>query len=141
MYGGVPLLLTEVVEPKFDYVRASKEDVLKQAIADVEFAATHLPSLSSVQDGEVSNAAAYHLLSELYLATEQYQKAVDAATTVIDDPATGLMYARLAPDPMKCREMYIGICSGRIIKIEALEIQKESGSFRLRRILLVEVAL
>ena len=94
LYGGVPLLLTEVVEPKFDYVRASKEEVLKQALTDVEFAAAHLPSLSSVQDGEVSNAAAYHLLSELYLATAQYQKAVDAATTVIDDPATGLMYTR-----------------------------------------------
>ena len=94
LYGGVPLLLTEVVGPKFDYVRASKEEVLEQAISDVEFAATYLPSLSSVQDGEVSNTAAYHLLSELYLATAQYQKAVDAATTVIDDPATGLMYNR-----------------------------------------------
>lgn len=94
LYGGVPLLLTEVVGPKFDYVRASKEEVLEQTISDVEFAATYLPSLSSVQDGEVSNTAAYHLLSELYLATAQYQKAVDAATTVIDDPATGLMYNR-----------------------------------------------
>ena len=43
LYGGVPLLLTEVVGPKFDYVRASKEEVLEQAISDVEFAATYLP--------------------------------------------------------------------------------------------------
>ena len=35
LYGGVPLLLTEVIEPKFDYVRASKEEVLRLLIYPV----------------------------------------------------------------------------------------------------------
>ena len=94
LYGGVPLTLEEVTSAKNDYVRASKEEVLKQAVEDVEFAAKNLPNLTSVQDGEISNAAAWHLLSELYLTVGEYQKAADAATEVINDPATGLMYNR-----------------------------------------------
>ena len=94
LYGGVPLSLREVTTIKDDYVRASKADVLAQAVTDVSFAAGHLPVLSAVQDGEISNAAARHLLAELYIATGDYRKAVDVATEVIEDPATGLMYNR-----------------------------------------------
>lgn len=141
LYGGVPLLLTEVVGPKFDYVRASKEEVLEQAISDVEFAATYLPSLSSVQDGEVSNTAAYHLLSELYLATAQYQKAVDAATTVIDDPATGLMYNRFGSRANEVPGDVYWDLFRKTIRTEVLETQKESGLFRLKLTPPVEVVL
>jgi starch-binding outer membrane protein, SusD/RagB family len=83
LYGGVPLQLEEVTTPKTDYVRASKDDVLKQAVTDVKFAAENLSPIDKVKDGEVNSAAAYHLLSELYLTTGQYQNAVDAATKVI----------------------------------------------------------
>ncbi len=83
LYGGVPLQLEEVTTPKTDYVRASKDDVLKQAVSDVKFAAENLSPIDKVKDGEVNSAAAYHLLSELYLTTGQYQNAVDAATKVI----------------------------------------------------------
>lgn len=94
LYGGVPLELKEVVEPKTDYVRATRRDVYKQVIADLEFSAANLPGIGVVRDGEVSNLAAQHLLSEVYIADGQYQKAVDAATIVINDPATDLMTAR-----------------------------------------------
>jgi starch-binding outer membrane protein, SusD/RagB family len=94
LYGGVPLQLEEVTTPKTDYVRATREETLQQAIEDVKFAAENLPDITDVEDGEVSSPAAYHLLSELYLAVGDYQNAVDAATVVIDNPAFALMQNR-----------------------------------------------
>lgn len=54
---------------KKDYVRATKDAVIAQAISDVKFAAKNLKTTDAVKDEEVNSAAAYHLLSELYLAT------------------------------------------------------------------------
>jgi starch-binding outer membrane protein, SusD/RagB family len=85
LYGGVPLQLEEVTTPKTDYVRATKDSTITQAISDVKYAAENLENIDEVEDGEVNSAAAYHLLSELYLADGQYQNAVDAATKVIDN--------------------------------------------------------
>lgn len=94
LFGAVPLELEEVVEPKTDYVRATRKEVYKQVIDDLEFSAANLPGITAVRDGELSNLAARHLLSEVYIADGQHQKAVDAATIVIDDPTTDLMTAR-----------------------------------------------
>jgi len=94
LYGGVPVVLEEVTSPKTDYVRESKENTLKQAIEDVKYAAENLKDIAAVQDGEISSAAAYHLLSELYIAAGQYQEAVNAANRVIDNPTLKLMQNR-----------------------------------------------
>ncbi len=94
LYGGVPLQLEEVTAPKTDYVRPTREVTLAQAVEDVKFAAENLPDITKVKDGEISSAAAYHLLSELYLTVGEYQKAADAATVVINNAALGLMTQR-----------------------------------------------
>jgi hypothetical protein len=94
LYGGVPLVTEEVTAPKVDYTRATREQVYAQCIEDLVFAAANLPGITSVKDGELSNLAAQHLLAEVYIADGQFQKAVDAATLVIDDPATDLMMTR-----------------------------------------------
>ncbi len=94
LYGGVPIELNEVTTLKNDYVRATKEETLAQAEADVLFAAQHLPDIATVEDGEISASAAYHLLSEIYLAEGKNQEAVDAASKVIDNPALALMKDR-----------------------------------------------
>lgn len=94
LYGGVPLVLEEVTSPKTDYVRATKEQVLQQAIDDVKFAAETLQDITLVKDGEISSPAAYHLLSEIYLAAGKNQEAVDAASQVINNPALRLMQNR-----------------------------------------------
>lgn len=94
LYGGVPLSTTEVVSPKTDYVRAPKTAVLEQAISDLKFASINLPAINLVQDGEINNLAAYHLLSEVYLAAGQFQNAADAASAVISNPNVGLMTTR-----------------------------------------------
>lgn len=94
LYGGVPLELEEVIEPRSNYVRATRKEVYNQVIEDLVFAAANLPGIANVRDGEISNLAAQHLLSEVYIADGQYQKALDAANMVINDPATDLMTAR-----------------------------------------------
>lgn len=94
LYGGVPLVVEEITSSKDDFVRASKEEVLKQIIADLEFAVNYLPDISKVVDGRVSNAAANHLLSEIALAIGDNELAVKAASAVIDNPAMELMNER-----------------------------------------------
>ena len=94
LYGGVPLQLEEVTKPKTDYTRATREATLQQAISDVKYAAEHLNDITQVKDGEVSSPAAYHLLSELYLAAGMHREAVNAASMVLKNPALKLMTSR-----------------------------------------------
>ncbi|HLG41397.1 MAG TPA: RagB/SusD family nutrient uptake outer membrane protein [Chitinophagaceae bacterium] len=98
LYGGVPLTLEEVTAPKVDFTRATRKEVYTQVIDDLVFAAANLPSLNDgptkIKDGEVSSQAANHLLSEVYIADGQFQKAVDAATAVINSPNLSLMTSR-----------------------------------------------
>lgn len=94
LYGGVPLVLEEVTAPKYNYTRATKAEVLGQAIADLTVAVASLPAITAVQNGEISKPAAQHLLAEVYLAAGDYANAATAATGVISDPNVGLMRAR-----------------------------------------------
>lgn len=94
LYGGVPIELNEVQSPKTDYVRANRTDVYEQAANDLEFAAKHLPGITQVRDGEVSDLAAYHILAEVYATLQRWNDAIQAASVVIDDPGTALMTER-----------------------------------------------
>lgn len=95
LYGGVPIILEEVTSPKRDFVRSTKDQVLDQCISDLQFATQNLPDINNVKaDGRVSKAAAYHLLSEVYIMKEQWDNAINAATQVINNPNFALMTDR-----------------------------------------------
>ena len=96
IWGGVPLELNEVTDPKIDYVRATRKEVYTQVIADLTFAATNLPAITSaaVKDGEVTSQAANHLLAEVYIADGQFQNAITAANAVINSSGMALMTSR-----------------------------------------------
>ncbi|HTG57156.1 MAG TPA: RagB/SusD family nutrient uptake outer membrane protein, partial [Niabella sp.] len=94
LYGGVPLALEEIKKPRTDYTRASREAVYDQVIKDLRYAADNLPAITAIQDGEINNLAALHLLSEVYIANGQYQPAIDAATKVIGNNSVSLMKNR-----------------------------------------------
>ena len=95
LYGGVPLVLEEISSPKRDFERSSKEETLLQAIEDLEFAAENLPGVKEVAaEGRANNMAAMHLLAELYISSGDLDKAITAATAVIDDPDMSLMTSR-----------------------------------------------
>lgn len=94
-YGGVPIVLEEVTSPRRDFVRATKEETIAQAISDMKFAADNLPSVVNVAaPGRVNNAAANHFLAELYISSGENQKSIAAATKVINDPNISLMTSR-----------------------------------------------
>jgi len=89
IYGGVPIVDSRLTEPKFDFVRSSRLEVLNLIANDLEEAAQLLPV--EVPDGRVPKAAAYHLLSEVYISLgletgdqSYYDDAIEAATMVID---------------------------------------------------------
>ncbi|MEO7989439.1 MAG: RagB/SusD family nutrient uptake outer membrane protein [Chryseolinea sp.] len=101
LYGGVPLITEEIVTEKLDFVRATRAEVYAQVISDLIFCTANLPLITAVKDGEVSNLVAQHLLAEVYLADGQFQNAVDAATSVIDDPNTDLTINRYGSSASK----------------------------------------
>jgi len=94
IHGGVPITLEETTEPKRDFVRASREEVYQQSVADLKFAAENLKSVTETDDARVSNLAAYHALAEAYLCLKDYDNAINAANVVINDPETALMTER-----------------------------------------------
>lgn len=102
MWGDVPLITEPVTVPNLAYSRDKRADVYAQCIEDFKFAAENLPPTTS-EVGKLVSGAAYHFLSEMYiaLADEQggtdktlYQKAVDAASKVIDGGTYSLMTNR-----------------------------------------------
>ncbi|MCK9305342.1 MAG: RagB/SusD family nutrient uptake outer membrane protein [Bacteroidales bacterium] len=75
---GVPLKTSEVIEVKY-FSRASNEEVYNQIISDLEQAATYLEGYTPDTKLRVGIAAVKALQSRVYLYTEQYEEAVDAA--------------------------------------------------------------
>ena len=94
IYGGVPITLEETKEPTRDYMRATRDETYMQALSDLKFAAENLPKIDETDDTRVNHLAAYHMLSEVYISLEQWQNAIDAATTVIGYPGMALMTER-----------------------------------------------
>ena len=95
LFGDVPLVVNEVASPRRDFVRTPVSEVWAQVIDDLEFAQTYLPEADEVeQDGRIAKAAARHLLAEVYITTKDYDKAIAAASSVINDPNYKLMESR-----------------------------------------------
>lgn len=95
MWGGVPLALEEYEAPKRDFTRASQEDVFRQCISDAEFAAANLPTVTELkEEGRITKGAANHLLAELYILVNDWDKAIAAASAVIDGGNYSLMTSR-----------------------------------------------
>lgn len=93
LYGGVPIIDKLYTEPKLDFARATRKEVLDFVQEDLAFAGQWLPK-TTTQDGRIVKAAADHLLSEVYISQEKYDKAIASATAVIDDGLYKLMTQR-----------------------------------------------
>jgi len=89
-------LVTDVIDyAKTDFTRDDKADVYALIESDLGFAAANLPSRGNESaPGRITQGAAWHLLSEIYLAQSKYQQAVEAASRVINDYGYGLMTSR-----------------------------------------------
>ncbi len=83
-YGDVPFIGKELTEPKLDFQSHSRSVILDQIQSDMEFAVQHLPVTAKI--GELTKGAANHLLTKIYLANSQFDKAIIAANEVINGP-------------------------------------------------------
>ena len=94
-YGDVPLVTEVIKSAKTDFVRTPKTEVYKQMEDDLLFGTTNLPEPGKEEaPGRVTQGAAWHMLSECYLAQGKNQLAVDAATEVIEGYSYALMTTR-----------------------------------------------
>lgn len=97
LYGGVPIIEQYYTAPKTDFIRASRQEVYESARRDLEFASKWLPPTVK-QEGRIVKAAADHLLAEVYISLEKYDKAIESASAVIDSKLYHLMTDRFGSE-------------------------------------------
>ncbi|MDR3142452.1 MAG: RagB/SusD family nutrient uptake outer membrane protein [Tannerellaceae bacterium] len=93
LYGGVPVVDSILNAPKYDYVRASREEVYAFAKNDLDFASKWLPA-AVAQKGRIVKAAADHLLTEVNISLGLYEEAIASASNVINSGIYHLMKER-----------------------------------------------
>jgi len=94
LYGGVPIELNELKAPRYDYVRASRDEVYQQCKKDLQQAIGLLSNINSVGDGVVNKQIAQHILTEVLISLKEYDGAIASATAVITYPGVSLMRNR-----------------------------------------------
>ena len=96
LWGDVPLITEVVRSAKTDFVRTSKDEIYKLMEQDFTFAGSNLEQPGTIDKGpgRLTQGAAWHMLSELYLTQSKYQLAVEAASKVIDGYNYALMTQR-----------------------------------------------
>ena len=98
-FGDIPYFSQEVTGPKLDYKSTRFEPILEQTIKDLEFAVEHVSI--NTEGGRTNRGACQHLLAKFYLATGQFDKAIDMASQLIDNGKYALMTNRFGVDANK----------------------------------------
>ncbi|HRP55176.1 RagB/SusD family nutrient uptake outer membrane protein [Agriterribacter sp.] len=83
-YGDIPFVGEELVGAKLDFFSHSRWAILKKIQSDLEFAAEWLPETGPKD--QPSKYAALHLLAKVYMVNLEFDKAIEAATAVINGP-------------------------------------------------------
>jgi hypothetical protein len=91
-FKDVPLVSKILSVPKQNYKSTSREAILEMITADMENAVAWVPEQSQMAYiGMVSKGACRQLLIKCYLATGQWQKAIDQADILINSSGYSLM--------------------------------------------------
>nr|WP_321485371.1 RagB/SusD family nutrient uptake outer membrane protein [uncultured Draconibacterium sp.] len=91
-FKDVPLLTSLVQTPKFNYKSTKREAILEMITKNMEDAVQWVPEQSEMSYvGMVSKGACRQLLIKCYLATGQWQKAIDQADILINQSGYALM--------------------------------------------------
>jgi starch-binding outer membrane protein, SusD/RagB family len=88
----VPFINRAHNAPKLDFFSHSRKTILKKIQEDLEFSIQWLPEV--VEPGKVNKAAGYHLLTKVYLSNHEFEKAISAASEVIEGGRYNLMTER-----------------------------------------------
>lgn len=83
-YGDVPFIGEEVTGPKLDFYTYSRWAILGKIQSDMEFAVKWLPD--NAAPGLLTKGAGNHLLTKIYLANLEFDKAIESASNVINGP-------------------------------------------------------
>jgi len=100
LFGDIPFLNIEYTAPKIDFYTHSRKTILAKIVEDMSFAVKWLPE--TAVPGAVTQGAGYHLYTKILLADSQFEKAVEAATAVINNGKYSLMsdrFGTVASDP------------------------------------------
>jgi hypothetical protein len=98
-YGDVPWVGEELKGPKLDYYSTSRTAILGQLRKDLEYALQWLPA-TAAKLGDVTKGAVNQLLTKIYLEAGDFDKAISAASEIINGPYT-LMTNRFGSDASK----------------------------------------
>ncbi|MEM7379685.1 MAG: RagB/SusD family nutrient uptake outer membrane protein [Bacteroidota bacterium] len=96
-FKDVPWVGQELTEPRLDYFSASQDAILRKIKEDMEYAVNWLPE--ATLGGRVNRAAGYHLLTKIYLSLSEFDNAISAASTIINDGKYALMTDRFGSGP------------------------------------------
>ena len=83
-YGDVPWIGKELKEAKLDFYTNSRWAIIDKIQQDMEFAVQWLPEKASI--GVVTKYAGYQLLTKIYLANTEFDKAIASASVIINGP-------------------------------------------------------
>ena len=95
-YGDIPFIIEEVTGPRYDFYSTKREAILRWLKNDLETTAPYLSN--DVNIGQVTQAAAYHLLAKIDLALGEFDAAIEACNKVIGDGVHHLMKERFGVD-------------------------------------------
>lgn len=94
LFGGVPIELNELSAPRYDYVRASRDEVYQQCKKDLQQAIGLLSDINKVPDGTVNKQIAQHILTEVLISLKDYDGAITSASAVINYSGLSLATGR-----------------------------------------------
>jgi len=94
IYGGMPILEEEVIAPRRDYVRATREETYQFALTGFTEAANILPDVENADDGQANKQICQHFMCEANICLKNYSEAIKWADAVINHPGCSLMTER-----------------------------------------------
>ncbi|MGL5786165.1 MAG: RagB/SusD family nutrient uptake outer membrane protein [Bacteroidales bacterium] len=95
-YGDVPFIVAEITEPRFNFYTTKREAILRFLKNDLDKSVQHMKN--NVLIGQVTQAAAYHLLTKINLALGEFEDAVASSSAVINNGYHHLMTNRFGVD-------------------------------------------
>ncbi len=84
-YGDVPWIGEELSGAKLDFQTYSRDAILKKLQQDLEFSVQWLPEKPRLL-GDVTKATVNQLLTKIYLANREFDKAVTSSSQIINGP-------------------------------------------------------
>ena len=95
-FGDVPATFKELTEAKLDFQSVKRDVILQRLKSDLDFAMQYVPWVSN--KGEINRGAVGHLLAKVNLSLGNFDDAITAASTVINNGTFKLMTSRFGAD-------------------------------------------